>query len=136
ANHGDILIDTLDESTDWSAALTDVDTVIHLANRAHTHDQDEAAFFRVNVGGTVHLARQASLAGVRRFIFLSSLHVNGEVTSHPFTEASSPAPNSPYARSKWEAEQALLALRDRMEIVIVRPPLVYGAGVKANFLRL
>ena len=96
-----------------------------------------AEFRRVNVNGTRQLARQAADAGVRRFIFVSSVKVNGEhsLAGRPLTAADAPAPLDPYGISKLEAEQALQALSTEtgMEMVIVRPPLVYGPGVKANF---
>lgn len=136
-----VLVGDIHESTEWSVALEGVDSVIHLAARVHllrdTAADPAAEHRRINTAGTIHLARSAQAAGVRRFVFLSTLHVNGEATpiDQPFTEASEPAPRSPYAISKWEAEQALNALPG-IEIVIVRPPLVYGAGVKANFAQL
>jgi nucleoside-diphosphate-sugar epimerase len=96
-----------------------------------------AEFRRVNVEGTVALARQAAIAGVRRFVFLSSVKVNGEFTEagHLFTEDDAPAPEDSYAVSKYEAEQLLrqIAAETGMEVVIIRPPLVSGPGVKANF---
>jgi nucleoside-diphosphate-sugar epimerase len=95
---------------------------------------------RVNVAGTLNLARQAAAAGVKRFIFLSSIKVNGEQTlpGQPFTEDDVPAPLDPYSTSKYEAEEGLreLARQTGMEVVIIRPPLVYGPGVKANFLNM
>ena len=99
-----------------------------------------AAFREVNVDATVNLAEQAAAAGVRRFVYLSSIKVNGEATpsNHPLTEHDLPAPQDPYAISKWEAEQGLRKISDHtgMELVIIRPPLVYGLGVKANFSAL
>lgn len=131
----------LTESADWSAALKDVDVVIHSAGRAHVMDETSAdpiaAFRAVNTEGTLRLARQASAAGVTRFIFISSIKVNGEATQRgePFTAASTPMPIDPYGVSKHEAEQGLRALVDEsgLEVVIIRPVLVYGPGVKANF---
>jgi UDP-4-keto-D-QuiNAc 4-reductase len=130
--------------TDWSEALTGIDTVIHLAGRAHilkeTAPDPLAEFRRVNVEGTRRLAQMAANSGVKRLVFISSIGVNGSSTPYdqPFTEESPAAPHNPYARSKWEAEQALqsIAQKTGLEIVIVRPPLVYGPGVKANFLQL
>ncbi|MDP2371483.1 UDP-glucose 4-epimerase family protein [Rhodoferax sp.] len=129
---------------DWSAALPGVEVVVHLAARVHIvaeHQADSLAEFRaVNVDGTLNLARQCAKAGVKRFVFLSSVKVNGEATrlGHPFAESDVPAPQDAYAVSKFEAEQGLLGLSAQtgMEIVIIRPPLVYGPGVKANFAAL
>lgn len=131
----------LNSAADWSAALTDVDVVIHSAGRAHIMDEASmdplAAFRTVNVDGTLRLARQAVAAGVQRFIFVSSIKVNGEETlpSLPFTADAEPLPVDPYGVSKHEAEQGLQALAKEsgLEVVIVRPVLVYGPGVKANF---
>jgi len=99
-----------------------------------------AEFRRVNVDGTLRLARQAAEAGVRRFVFVSSIKVNGEHSQpgHPFTADEIPAPGDPYGVSKCEAEAGLRALSQEtgMEVVIIRPPLVYGPGVKANFLAM
>ena len=135
-----VSIGDISGSTDWSAALTGVDVVIHLAARVHvmhetsTNPLDE--FRRVNVDGTLALARQAADADVQRFIYLSSVKVNGE--SGFFSEADIPAPSDPYGVSKYEAEIGLRALaeKSKMAIVIIRPPLVYGPGVKANFRAL
>ncbi|WP_438302070.1 UDP-glucose 4-epimerase family protein [Pseudomonas sp. NMS19W] len=134
----------LEPPQDWSAALKDVDCVIHAAARVHVMNEsaaDPLAVFRlVNVDGTLNLARQAAAAGVKRFIFISSIKVNGEVTApgYPFTADDKPAPLDPYGVSKFEAEQALraLAAATGMELVIIRPVLVYGPGVKANFLSM
>lgn len=121
--------------------LSSVDCVIHAAARVHVmHDTEEdplAAFRDLNVTGTMNLARQAADAGVKRFVFISSIKVNGELTSsgRPFTETDVPNPQDAYAQSKHEAEQGLrqLSAETRMEVVIIRPPLVYGPSVKANF---
>lgn len=134
----------LDGGTEWKAALGRVDTVIHSAARVHVmNDTDRdplATFRRVNVEGTLNLARQAAKAGVKRFIFISSIKVNGEGTpkGRPYTADDQPAPSDPYGISKREAEDALrsLALESGMEVVIIRPVLVYGPGVKANFLSM
>jgi len=122
---------------DWSDGLHGVDAVIHLAARVHVM-QDTAAdplddYRRVNVDGTVHLATSAAAAGVRRFIYVSTLKVNGEAGR--FTESNEPAPADPYAQSKYEAEVALLRIAHdyQLDVVIIRPPLVYGPGVQANF---
>ncbi len=134
----------LGPEADWSEALVGIDAVIHCAARVHVmREQDReplAAFRRVNVEGTLQLARQAVLAGARRFIYLSSVKVNGEATrpGSPFYADDQPAANDPYGLSKWEAEEALFALAAEtgLEVVVVRPPLVYGPGVKANFLSM
>ena len=131
----------LEPSNNWSVALADVSAVVHCAARVHVM-ADTAAdpleeFRRVNVQGTLNLARQAAVAGVRRFVFISSIKVNGESTQpgHPFTADDAPAPLDAYGISKREAEQGLreLSAQTGMEVVIIRPPLVYGLGVKANF---
>ena len=132
---------SLDANTDWTDSVTDQQFVIHMAARAHIM-KDEAddpltEYRRVNVDGTLNLARQAVEAGVRRFIFISSIKVNGEQTSFdkPFTAEDLPAPEDAYGISKYEAEQELLqiAADTGLEVVIIRPPLVYGPGVKGNF---
>ncbi len=129
--------------TCWDSALKEIDTVIHLAARAHimkdTASDPLQSFREVNTAGTLRLAEAAAKAGVRRFIFLSSVKVNGEFTTdQPFDESMPAAPQDPYAISKYEAEQGLLkiAAESSMDVVIIRPPLIYGPGVKANFLRL
>lgn len=128
--------------TDWADALAGVSIVVHSAGRAHVlRDRAKtplAAFREVNVDGTINFARQAVQAGVERFIFISSAGVNGNTSLRPFSEGDCPNPLEPYAVSKYEAEQHLWALaRDtQMEIVIVRPPLVYGHGAPGNFKRL
>jgi len=128
-------------AVDWSAVLDGVDTFVHLAARVHVM-QDSAAdplaeFRKVNVDGTLNLARQAAAAGVGRFTFISSIKVNGEGAplGRPYTADDAPAPEDPYGVSKREAEDGLrqLAVETGMEVVIIRPPLVYGPGVKANF---
>lgn len=136
-------IEDINKSTDWRVVLKDVDSIVHLAARVHVmHDKSGdplGAFRAVNVDVTLNLARQAVVCGVKRFVFVSSVKVNGEeTTDKPFTVFDVPAPIDPYGISKMEAERALLALSDAtgLEVVIVRPPLVYGPGVRANFLRL
>ncbi|ATN13370.1 NAD-dependent dehydratase [Pseudomonas sp. FDAARGOS_380] len=122
-------------------AVQGVDVVVHLASRVHVMNDTEvdplAAFRRVNVGHTLALARSAAAAGARRFVFVSSVKVNGEKTAlgRPFRETDPSAPVDPYGISKMEAEDALkaLALDTGLEVVIIRPVLVYGPGVKANF---
>lgn len=135
------LITDLGVEADWQTPLFGIDTVVHCAARVHVMEESAAdpllAFRRANVEGTLRLAHQAAEAGVRRFVFLSSIKVNGERTElgKPFTADDTPAPLDPYGVSKWEAEQALLALaaQTSMQVVIIRPVLVYGPGVKANF---
>lgn len=129
--------------TDWGRALEGVDVVVHLAALVHQLDSrgypSLEAFRSVNCHGTSRLARCAAEAGVPRFVFLSTIKVNGELTvAEPFTEESEPAPADSYGVSKWEAEQALGRIsRDTgLEVVIFRPPLIYGPGVKGNFLSL
>ncbi len=134
-------IDGLSTSQDWSSALAGVSVVAHLAARVHVMSDkasDPLAEFRaVNTAGTLKLARQAAAAGVQRFVFVSSIKVNGERTElgRPYRSDDSPAPEDPYGISKAEAEIGLrtIAAETGMECVIVRPPLVYGPGVKANF---
>jgi nucleoside-diphosphate-sugar epimerase len=141
---GFVAIGAMDGDTDWSGVLAGVDVVIHLAARVHVMNESAvdplAAFRAVNVDATVNLARQAASAGVRRFVFLSSIKVNGEetVAGKPFKASDAPHPEDAYGRSKLEAEEALLALSagTGIEVVIIRPPLVYGPGVKANFASL
>lgn len=128
---------TLAGATDWQPALGSVQVVIHLAARVHVMHETSAhpldAFRQVNVDGTLNLARQAAAAGVRRFVFLSSVKVNGE--SGTYAESDSPGPKDPYGTSKYEAELGLWKIADatRMEVVVIRPPLVYGPGVRGNF---
>jgi len=129
--------------TDWRTALEGADVVIHLAARAHVIRDEVSdplvAFRTVNATGTATLAWAAARAGVRRLIYLSSVKVNGERTgSAPFRESDMPAPKDAYGLSKYEAEQVLwqIAAETGLEVTILRPPLVYGPGVKANFLRL
>ncbi len=125
-------------------SFDNIDTVIHTSARVHVMKEVASdalfAFRKVNVDGTVRLAQKAADAGVRRFVFISSIKVNGEFTRPgcPFTANDTPAPLDPYGISKLEAESALkdIGLKTGMEIVIIRPPLVYGPGVKANFSRM
>ena len=134
----------LDASTSWQQALPGVEVVVHASGRVHVMNeapQDPLVEFRkVNVEGTLNLARQAAAAGVKRFIFISSIKVNGETTlpGKPFSAEDAPAPVDAYGISKLEAEQGLYALAAStgMEAVIIRPVLVYGPGVKANFLSM
>lgn len=136
-----VVVGDIGSTTNWTAALDGVDCVLHAAARAHVlEDRDNAALYdEINAKGTRRLAEAAAAAGVRRFVFLSSIKVNGErTTSRPFTSLDTPDPHGDYARSKWQAERALseIARHSQLEPVIVRPPLIYGPGVRANFLRL
>ena len=135
---GDLSMQTLPRE-----ALQPMDIVVHLASRVHVMQENEAdplaTFRRINVDATLNLARAAAAAGVRRFVFVSSVKVNGEATTdRPFDHIVAPAPIDPYGVSKMEAEIGLreIARTTGMDVVIVRPPLVYGPGVGANFLRL
>ena len=137
-----VIIGDIDGQTDWSPALSGIDCVVHLAARVHamrpTAD-DRAAFERINVLGSEQLARAAAAAGVKRFVFLSSIKVNGESTlDQAFRADDVPQPQDDYARSKLEAERRLSAIEavSGMAVAIVRSPLVYGPGVRANFFRL
>ncbi len=140
----DYIQSSLSPYQNWSSALSGVSVVVHCAARVHVMNEkssDPLAEFRlVNVDGTLNLARQASEAGVRRFVFISSIKVNGEFTElgYPFTADQMSAPIDPYGVSKHEAEMGLkdLSKATGMEVVIIRSPLVYGPGVKANFLSM
>jgi nucleoside-diphosphate-sugar epimerase len=137
----EVVVGNLNASTNWWLGLNGCDAVVHLAARVHVMDeaaQDPLALYRdTNTEATLNLARQAVDAGVKRFVFISSIKVNGEFTEvdRPFTSEDAPAPQDPYGVSKHEAEQVLrqIAAETGMEVVIIRPPLVYGPGVKANF---
>lgn len=133
------VVGELSADADWSVALTGQQVVIHAAARAHIM-KDEMAdplaeYRRVNVDGTLNLARQAAAAGVKRFIFISSIGVNGNINTRPFTASDRSNPAEPYAQSKWEAEQGLWKIQQEtgMELVIIRPPLVYGPSAPGNF---
>jgi len=134
----------MDGNSNWEHALRGVNVVIHLAARVHVMQENSsdplAEFRRVNVAGTEHLARAAAASGVKRLVYVSSIKVNGEATEggQKFTETDMPAPQDPYGISKYEAEQALhrVAQETGLEVVIVRPPLIYGAGVKGNFAQM
>lgn len=137
-------VGAIDGETNWAGTLRDIDTVIHLAARVHVIKDAVtdplAEFLKVNTQGTTNLASQAAAAGIRRFVYVSSIKVNGEQASEtqPFTESDQPNPQGAYATSKWLAEHALRRIGQEtgLEVVIVRPPMVYGAGVKGNFIRL
>ena len=137
-----LTVDALSSETDWTDALADVDIVVHCAAKVHDmrDNHNDELFRAVNVDGTISLAKQAERAGALRFIFLSTLKVLGEMSlpGRPFIESDIATPTDAYSRSKYEAECALreLSKNSPMEMVIVRPPLVYGPGVKANFQSL
>jgi len=139
-----VTVGTIDGHTDWSDALHSVDVVIHLAARVHVMKEAAvdplAEFLKVNFYGTSNLAQQAASAGVKRFVYVSSIKVNGEQTTEAqrYADSDEPEPQDPYAISKWRAEQDLwrIAQETGMEVVIIRPPLVYGPGVQGNFISL
>ena len=139
-----LVVDTIDGSTDYGERLKGFDVIIHLAARVHQHNENPEtsypAYKALNVDGTQNLARQAAMAGIKRFIFLSTIKVSGEATPQgkPFTADDPPNPSDAYSISKHEAECALVTLSENsaMKYVIIRPPLVYGPGVKANFEKL
>ncbi|KDE41145.1 UDP-glucose 4-epimerase [Nitrincola lacisaponensis] len=133
------VVGDLAAGVDWSAALYDQQFVIHIAARAHIIRNDVpdplSEYRKVNVDGSLNLAWQAAKSGVKRFIFISSIGVNGNINTRPFTEEDAPNPAELYAQSKWEAEQGLWNIQRAtgMEIVIIRPPLVYGPNAPGNF---
>lgn len=137
-----VIVGSIDAATPWVDALRGVDCVVHLAARAHVLGDSPShadLYLHVNAHGTERLARTAAQAGIRRFVNLSSVKVNGEETAdRPYTARDEPRPQDSYARSKWLAEQALseVSALTGMESLSVRSPLVYGPGVRANFLRL
>ena len=139
---GERIVGTMNAATDWRAALTGCAAVVHLAARVHVMNdtaQNPLALYRAtNTDATLNLARQAAQAGVKRFVYISSIKVNGEGRDTPYRETDAPAPEDAYSISKWEAEQGLqqIARETGLEVAVLRPPLVYGPGVKANFLRL
>lgn len=137
-----VQIESIGHETDWSDALSNIDVVVHMAARVHVmHDRESdplALYRQVNVRGTEHLARMAASNGVNRFVFMSSVKVNGEGKPTAYSEEDKPLPEDPYGISKWEAEQQLHQIHNEtaMDVVVFRAPLVYGPGVRANFLRL
>lgn len=136
------VVSDLSRDADWHEVLKGVDTIVHCAARVHvmreTADDPLQEFRRINVDWTGRLARLAALQGVHRFVYLSSIKVNGEETVIPYTEQDPPKPLDPYGASKWEAEQALgqISTKTGIETVVVRSPLVYGPEVRGNFLQL
>ena len=142
-SNNDLIMGDISLDTDWQAALQDISCVVHLAARTHVHDESNtdalAVYRQINVEASCNLAQQAAAAGVHRFVFLSSIKVNGEATdARPFTRDDAPQPLDAYGISKHEAEEVLrrIGADTGMEVVILRSPLVYGPGVKGNFLRL
>jgi nucleoside-diphosphate-sugar epimerase len=137
-----VAVQPLSDKTEFGHALDKIDVVVHLAARTHVIKEsiaDPLSEYRaINKAGTERLARQAAEAGVKRMVFLSSVKVNGEGRPEPYTEIDLPLPNDPYSISKREAEESLKKVEAEtgLEVVVIRPPLVYGPGVKANFLRL
>jgi nucleoside-diphosphate-sugar epimerase len=139
-----VLVSGLDGVADWSEALKGVDVVVHAAARAHIMREEAldplAEYRRVNVEGALNLARQAAAAGIKRLVFISSIKVNGEATAPgiPFTADDIPAPEDAYGKSKAEAEALLKQVSQEtgMEVTIIRPPLIYGMGVKGNLASL
>lgn len=137
-----IIVGDIDATTDWTQALAGIDYVVHLAARVHVMSptaDDHTEYERTNVVATEHLAKAAAQAGVRQFIYLSSIKVNGEMSgARAFHANDTPQPIDDYGRSKLEAERRLLRIdaNSGMRVAIIRPPLVYGPGVRANFLRL
>ena len=137
-------IGNIDGVTDWQDCFGGVECVIHLANRAHVMDEESsntlAVYRKVNAEGTLNLARQAAAAGVNRFIFISSIKVNGESTlpGQALTHKDQHVPIDPYGLSKYEAELGLklIAEQTNLDVIVIRPPLIYGPGVKANFLKM
>lgn len=138
------VVGNIDGTTGWYQALQSAEAVIHLAARVHVMSESDgdplAEYRRVNTEGTLNLARQAAEVGVRRFIFLSTIGVNGNSTLHGkvFAPTDTPSPHDPYSLSKYEAEIGLhsIAQSTGMEVVIIRPPLVYGANAPGNFGKL
>lgn len=139
SNDGDIVVGSIGPETDWQVALNGVDAVVHLAARVHhRHDEHAVTLYRdINIEGTLHLARCAARAGVRQFIFVSTVLVHGRSTDGraPFKEDDVPTPRGLYGMSKAAAEAGLKALAQEsdMQVTVVRPPLVYGFGTKGNF---
>lgn len=136
----EVRVGEIGPATDWRAAMAGIDAVLHLAAHVHSPGSDAQDFARVNASGTARLASQAAAAGVRRLLFVSTVKVHGERSpaERPFNEADAPAPEDAYGRSKLAGEKALadVAAATGLETVVLRPPLVYGPGVPANFRAL
>lgn len=137
-----VVVAPLGPQTSWSKALEEIDVIIHLAARVHVMDdpsKDPLSEFRlINTDGTRHLAEEAVKSGIKRVLFVSTVKVNGEESEASYTEESPPRPTDPYGTSKWEAELALRRIEATgdLQVVVVRPTLVYGPGVKGNFLNM
>ncbi|CAE6880886.1 NAD-dependent epimerase/dehydratase family protein [Vibrio alginolyticus] len=131
-----IVVSTIDDKTDWDGVFTNVDSIIHLAGIAHAPDVSSVLYKSVNVDGTLNLAKQAAIAGVRRFVYVSSIGVNGTATDQiPFASMTPEKPHNDYAQSKFDAELGLKQIAEEtgLGVVIVRPTLVYGANAPGNF---
>lgn len=131
-----IVVNSIDSNVDWSGKIYDIDAVIHLAGIAHAKNISNIEYTEINTNGTLHLAVEAAKAGVKRFVFVSSIGVNGSFTHESlFTEQSIVKPHNSYAQSKYEAELGLKKIAEEtgLEVVIVRPTLVYGANAPGNF---
>ncbi|ASK79469.1 UDP-glucose 4-epimerase [Paraphotobacterium marinum] len=139
-NFNDVFeIDGLNTNTNWQGAFDGVDVVVHFAGIAQSEQTNQEEYEQINFKGTLKLAEEAASAGVKRFIFISTALVNGNNTNEkPFSEKDKVFPANAYATSKYKAEQSLqsLALKSNMDFVIIRPPVVYGNGVKSNFTTL
>ena len=142
SNDDKFYISNFSKSTNWVGAFTGINCIVHLASIAHQNLSKNSAnpsvLFEVNTEGTLHFALSAAKSGVKRFIFVSSIGVNGYSSNLPFTELDVPSPIEPYALSKMKAEEGLLAISKKyeMDIVIIRPPLVYGSNSPGNFSKL
>jgi nucleoside-diphosphate-sugar epimerase len=137
-----IVLGDLSANIDWENTIRNIDCIIHVAGKAHVIDTKKSSvldeFRKINTIATLNLANRAAKSGVKRFIFISSIGVNGNQNSKPFTEQDQPNPQEPYAVSKYEAEQGLFKISKKtgLEVVIIRPPLVYGLNAPGNFGRL
>ncbi|KEI71947.1 NAD-dependent epimerase/dehydratase family protein [Endozoicomonas elysicola] len=142
STHGFVNMGELSYSTDWSAVLNDINTVVHTAASAHlsksSSSADDKLFFDINRDATINLARQCVHFGIKRFIFISSIGVHGNISDKPFSYLDEPSPYDAYTQSKYEAEQALKELSENsdLEVVIIRPPLVYGPNARGSFSNL
>ena len=142
ANNVNQVVGNFSNNTDWSQVLEKIDCVVHLAGKAHVIDKSNKStmddYKEINTDLTLKLAKESAESGVTRFVFLSSILVNGNQNNKPFTEDDEPNPQGPYAISKYKAEQGLFKISKKsgMEVVIIRPPLVYGANALGNFGRL